>query len=84
MSNYSHEEVKELSDRFETYRKTFEEDLKQEPGDDEKRDALEDAEEAIETLSPILAVDDEDLGKYEDSLDELRASAEAMAEMLEK
>ncbi len=84
MSNYSHEEVKELADRFASHRDAFEEALKQEPSDDEKRDALEDAEEAIESLTPILGVDDEDLSKYEDSLDELREAEEKMAALREK
>ncbi len=80
----SHEEVKELSDRFEAHLIAIEERLKQEPSDDEMRDALEDVEETIETLSPMLTVDDEDLGKYEDTLAELAAKEEALAERLQK
>ena len=81
---YSHEDVKELSDRFEAHRAALEEELKQEPADDEKRDALEDAEEALESLEPLLAVDDEDLVKYGETLDALTESEERMAELLEK
>ncbi len=79
----SHEEIKELSDRFEAHRSALEERLKQEPADDEMRDALQDVEEAIETLEPLLGVDDEDLGKYEDAVSELTSKESALAERLE-
>ncbi len=80
----SHEEVKELSDRFQAHLSAIEERLRQEPSDDEMRDALEDVEETIDTLSPMLTVDDEDLVKYEDTLSELAAKEEALAERLQK
>lgn len=80
----SHEEIKELSDRYAAHRDAIEERLKQEPSDDEMRDLLEDAEEAIETLAPLLGVDDEDLGKYEDSLAELAEKERSLAERLER
>lgn len=79
----SHEEVKELSDRFAAHRDAIEERLKQEPADDEMRDALEDCEEAIETLEPLLAVDDEDLAKYEETLSELIEKEGSLAERLQ-
>ncbi len=80
----SHEEVKELSDRFEAHREAIEERLKQEPADDEMRDTLEEVEETIETLTPMLSVDDEDLAKYEDQLSEMTAKEEALAERLQR
>ena len=67
----THSDVKELYDRFGGHRDAIEERLKQEPGDDVMRDALEDAEEAIDALEPLLAVDDENLQRYEAQLDEL-------------
>lgn len=78
----SHEEVKELSDRFEAHRIAFEDVLAQEPSDDEKRDALQEAEEAIETLSTILVADDEELVKYEDMLTELAEKEQKLSELL--
>ncbi len=80
----SHEEVKELSDRFEAHREAIEERLKQEPADDEMRDTLEEVEETIEVLTPMLSVDDEDLTKYEDQLSEMTAKEEALAERLQR
>lgn len=80
----SHEEIKELSERFEAHRDAFEEALKQEPADDEKRDALQDAEEAIETIAPMLGADDEDLVKYEDTLAELAEKEQRLAELLDR
>jgi hypothetical protein len=79
----SHEEVKELSDRFSAHRDAIEERLKQEPSDDDMRDALEEVEEILETLTPILGVDDEDLDKYADSLADLTEKESAMAARLE-
>jgi hypothetical protein len=47
------------------------------------RDALEDAEEAIETLGPILGVDDEDLDKYQETFDGLLEEESDLAQRLE-
>lgn len=80
----SHEEVKELSDRFQAHRDAIEERLKQEPADDEMRDRLEEVEETLESLEPMLGVDDEDLVKYEDTLAEMAAKEAALAERLER
>ncbi len=80
----SYEEVKELSDRFKAHLAAIEERLAQEPSDDEMRDRLEEVEETIDTLAPLLGVDDEDLGKYEDTLAELTAKEQALAERLER
>lgn len=80
----SHEEIKELSDRFAAHRDAIEERLKQEPADDEMRDALEDVEEAIETLEPLLGVEDEDIPKYDDVLSELAEKETALAARLER
>ncbi len=80
----SHEEVKELSDRFQAHRASAEERLKQEPSDDEMRDVLEDAEEALEALENLLAVDDEDLAKYDDQLSDLAERETALADRLER
>lgn len=80
----SHEEVKELSDRFEAHRDAIEERLKQEPADDEMRDALEDVEEILESLAPLLTVDDEDLVKYEDQLADMTEKETALAARLER
>jgi len=80
----SHEEVKELSDRFEAHRDAIEERLKQEPADDEMRDALEDVEEILEALAPLLTVDDEDLVKYEDQLADMTEKETALAARLER
>lgn len=79
----SHEEVKELADRFAAHRDAIEDRLKQEPADDEMRDKLEDVEEILETLAPLLEVDDEDLGKYEDTLADLTERESALAQRLE-
>lgn len=80
----SHEEVKELSDRFEAHRDAIEERLKQEPADDEMRDALEDVEEILESLAPLLTVDDEDLVKYEDQIADMTEKETALAARLER
>ena len=66
------------------YAQAIEERLKQEPADDEMRDALEDVEEVLETLAPLLTVDDEDLVKYEDTLAELTEKEIALAARLER
>lgn len=80
----SHEEVKELFDRFGVHREALEERLKQEPADDEMRDLLDDVEETLETLTPLLAVEDEDLDKYEDQLADLTEKESALAARLER
>ena len=80
-------DIKELLERFEKGRDALAERLKQEPDDDEARDFLADAEEAIGTLAPILEAyeraEDPDLEKYSDILDELQEEETDLAQKLE-
>jgi hypothetical protein len=79
----THSDVKELFDRFGIHRDAIEERLKQDPADDAMRDALEDAEEAIEELQPLLGVDDDDLDKYDSQITELTDEEQELAAKLE-
>ena len=80
-------EIQELLARFEKGRDALAERLKQEPDDEEARDFLEDAEEAIGTLGPIIEAfergDDPELEKYAEILDELAEEETDLAQKLE-
>src|SRR5688572_9905947 len=80
-------EIQELLARFEKGRDALAERLKQEPDDDEARDFLQDAEEAIGTLGPIIEAyergDDPELEKYSEILDELAEEETDLAQKLE-
>jgi hypothetical protein len=75
----THSDIKELHDRFASHRDELEERLKQTPSDDAARDMLEDAEEAIEVLEPLLTAEDDDLDKYDSEIDELIEEEQALA-----
>lgn len=80
-------EIQELLGRFEKGRDALAERLKQEPDDDEARDFLQDAEEAIGTLGPIIEAyergDDPEIEKYSEILDELAEEETDLAQKLE-
>ena len=81
-------EIKELLERFEKGRDALAERLKQEPDDDEARDFLADAEEAIGTIGPILEAyergdDPAELEKHVEILDELADEENDLAQKLE-
>lgn len=85
---YSLTDIKELLERFEKGRDALAERLKQEPDDDEARDFLADAEEAIGTLMPIVeAIESGDESiepeKYSEILDELTEEETDLAQKLE-
>jgi len=85
---YSLTDIQELLSRFEKGRDALAERLKQEPDDDEARDFLADAEEAVGTLSPILEAyergdEQADLEKYSEILDELTEEETDLAQKLE-
>lgn len=83
---YTITDVKELLERFEKGRDALAERLKQEPDDDEARDFLADAEEAVGTLAPILEAyerEEADLDKYAEILDELAEEETDLAQKLE-
>jgi hypothetical protein len=83
---YSLTDIQELLSRFEKGRDALAERLKQEPDDDEARDFLADAEEAVGTLTPIIEAyerEEPELEKYSEILDELTEEETDLAQKLE-
>ncbi len=80
--------LSELIERLKGHRYAIEERLKQQPEDDEIRDLLEDAEEGIEALEPILAesqkdsVDPDAMVQYAKTIEEWEEKEAEIAERL--
>jgi hypothetical protein len=83
-------EVRETLQNLKKHADTIEERLVKEPEDDRLQDFLEDAQEGIEALEPILAdfeadgVDPEELVKYAEDLEEWQEKETEIAEYLNK
>lgn len=81
-------EVRETLERLRTHAQTLEERLGQEPDDDAARDMLEDAENGIEVLEPILAdfekagVDPEELIAYAQTIEDWQRREGEISEKL--
>lgn len=84
------EDVQLLLGNLQKHRDAIEEELKQQPDDDTLRGALEDCEEGIEALEPVMAdyqrdgVDDEELIKYAEMLADWHEKEKEVAALLEK
>ena len=84
------EDVMELLTNLKAHRDALTEELKQQPDDDTLRDALEDVEEGIEALEPVMAdyardgVDAEELAKYAEMLTDWHEKEQEIAELLKK
>ena len=83
-------EVRETLQNLKKHADAIEERLVKEPDDDKLQDFLEDAEEGVEALEPILAdfeaegVDPEELVKYAEDLEEWQEKEAEIAEYLNK
>ena len=83
-------EVKATLEALKQHHATATEELKQEPEDDAMRDVLEDCEEGITALEPVLAdfsregVDPEELVKYAATIEEWQEAEAEIAKQLEK
>jgi hypothetical protein len=84
------EDVAELLANLKKHADTIDERLTQEPSDDKLQDFLEDAQEGIDALEPILAdfeaegVDPEELVKYAEDLEAWQEKETEIAEYLNK
>lgn len=82
------DEVKETFEALKRHRDAIEEELKTAPEGDELRDILEDVEEGIVALEPIMAdfqnqaVDSEELIKYAQTIEDWQAREKEISEQL--
>ena len=87
---HEQEDVRQLIADLTGQRDAIEEELKQQPDDDALRDALEDCEEGLEALAPVLldyeraGVDSEELVKYAEMLSDWHEKSGEIAELLKK